>query len=184
MSGWCPVAEQHVIRVLPNLGVGRHTPADSFCGVWHRLGSFGSITLWVLMFNTLRWVFRSGCCGYKVVKVFNSILTYTWSYAVITELRLRKQTCLCGSRYLDTDQCGRVVSVSQSQSYFTTDSQSVSKSLCRAQSGTWPEIYIFLKVTVLSYLGRPLWREVGSVICHCECRSVNKCFIVKSYPSV
>jgi hypothetical protein len=30
----------------------------------------------------------------------------------------------------------------------------------------WPEIYIFfLKVTVLSYLGCPLWREVGSVIC-------------------
>jgi hypothetical protein len=33
----------------------------------------------------------------------------------------------------------------------------------------WPEILFFfcfsLKVTVLSNLGRPLWREVGSVIC-------------------
>jgi hypothetical protein len=57
---------------------------------------------------------------------------------------------------------------SQSQSYFTTDGQSVSMSWCRAQLGTFDQRYytfFFLKVTVLSYLGRPLWREVGSVIC-------------------
>jgi hypothetical protein len=28
-----------------------------------------------------------------------------------------------------------------------------------------PERFFFFEVTVLSYLGRPLWREVGSVIC-------------------
>jgi hypothetical protein len=61
-------------------------------------------------------------------------------------------------------------SQSQSQSYITTDSQAVSMSWCRAQSGTFdqrPYFFVFFfKVTVLCYLGRPLWRDVGSVICH------------------
>jgi hypothetical protein len=42
----------------------------------------------------------------------------------------------------------------KSQSYITTDSQSVSKSWCRAQSGTFDQRYFsffFLKVSVLSY---------------------------------
>jgi hypothetical protein len=58
--------------------------------------------------------------------------------------------------------------LSQSQSNFTTDGQSVSMSWCRAQLGTFDQRYFFfffLKVAVLSYMGRPLWREVGSVIC-------------------
>jgi hypothetical protein len=50
-------------------------------------------------------------------------------------------------------------------SHFTTDGQSVSMSWCRAQSGTSDQRFFFFKVTVLSYLGRPLRREVGSVIC-------------------
>jgi hypothetical protein len=38
-------------------------------------------------------------------------------------------------------------------------------SWCRAQFWDfWPEIFFF-KVTVLSFLGRLLWREVGSVMC-------------------
>jgi hypothetical protein len=53
----------------------------------------------------------------------------------------------------------------QSQSHFATDGQSVSMSWCRAQVWNfWPEIFFF-KFSVLSFLGRPLWREVGSVIC-------------------
>jgi hypothetical protein len=61
---------------------------------------------------------------------------------------------------------GVIQSQSQSQSYFTTDGQSVSMSWCRAQFGTFDQrFFFFLKVTVLPYLGRPLWREVGSVIC-------------------
>jgi hypothetical protein len=35
------------------------------------------------------------------------------------------------------------VSQNQSQSYFTTDSQSVSKSWCRAQSGTFDQRYYY-----------------------------------------
>jgi hypothetical protein len=46
-----------------------------------------------------------------------------------------------------------------------TVSQSVSISWCRAQIWDfWPEIFFF-KVTVLSFLGHPRWREVGSVMC-------------------
>jgi hypothetical protein len=49
---------------------------------------------------------------------------------------------------------------SQSQSYITTDSQSVSKSWCRAQSGTFDHIYFFFFFFFLSYCpviwGRPL----------------------------
>jgi hypothetical protein len=49
----------------------------------------------------------------------------------------------------------RPVSQSQSQSYITTDSHSVSMSWCRAQSGTFDQrSYVFLfKVTVLSFGG-------------------------------
>jgi hypothetical protein len=58
---------------------------------------------------------------------------------------------------------------SREQSYITSDGQSVSKSWCPAQSGTFDQryiyIFLFLNVTVLSYLGHALSREVGSVIC-------------------
>jgi hypothetical protein len=51
---------------------------------------------------------------------------------------------------------------SQSQSHITTDGRSVSMSRYRAHSGTYfLSEGCFLKVAV----GRPLWREVGSVIC-------------------
>jgi hypothetical protein len=64
--------------------------------------------------------------------------------------------------------CGRK-NAYMSQSHVTTDGRSVSMSWCQVQSGTFDQRYVFfftfLNVTVLSYLGRPLWREVGSVIC-------------------
>jgi hypothetical protein len=50
-----------------------------------------------------------------------------------------------------------------SQSYITTDSQSVSKSWCRAQIGTFDRRFFFLSCCPV-ICGRPLWREVGSVI--------------------
>jgi hypothetical protein len=46
---------------------------------------------------------------------------------------------------------------SQSQSYITTDGQSVCVSWCRAQSGAHDQIFVHcLTVTVLSMGGRPL----------------------------
>jgi hypothetical protein len=42
---------------------------------------------------------------------------------------------------------------SQRQRYITIDSQSVSKSWCRAQSGTFDQRFFFFKVTVLSFWG-------------------------------
>jgi hypothetical protein len=44
-----------------------------------------------------------------------------------------------------------------------TFGRSVSMSSCRAYSGTCDQILL-----VLSLWGRPLWREVGSVICHSQ----------------
>jgi hypothetical protein len=59
----------------------------------------------------------------------------------------------------------------KSRSRITTDGQSVIMSRYRAHSGTFDQIllsvrrFFFLKFAVLSFLGRPLWRVVGSVIC-------------------
>jgi hypothetical protein len=59
--------------------------------------------------------------------------------------------------FLPHTECNwMLISQSQSQSYFTADGQSVSKSWCRAQSGTFDQRYYFffsLKVTVLSFGG-------------------------------
>jgi hypothetical protein len=55
-----------------------------------------------------------------------------------------------------------------SQSHIATDGRSVSKSWCRAPSGAHDQIFItVLTVTVLFFMGRPLWREDGSVFCIC-----------------
>jgi hypothetical protein len=50
----------------------------------------------------------------------------------------------------------------QSQSHIATDSQSVSKSWCRSPSRAHDQIFItLLTATVLFFVGRPLWRQVG-----------------------
>jgi hypothetical protein len=57
---------------------------------------------------------------------------------------------------------------SQSQSHIATDSQSVGLSWCRAPSGAYDQklVYWFNCRKLQSRLwGRPLWREVGSVVC-------------------
>jgi hypothetical protein len=56
-------------------------------------------------------------------------------------------------------------SQSQSQSLFTTDSQSVCLSWCRAPSGAHDEIFNSVESYSSVHMGCPLWREVGSVIC-------------------
>jgi hypothetical protein len=58
--------------------------------------------------------------------------------------------------------------LSQSQSHIVTDVRSVSKSWCRAPSGAHDQIFLtLLTVTVLFFVGRPLWQEDGSVFCIC-----------------
>jgi hypothetical protein len=61
------------------------------------------------------------------------------------------------------------LSVSESESELLYNWRSVSQYVLVSSPiwDFWPEILFsfFWKVTVLSYLGRPLWREVGSVIC-------------------
>jgi hypothetical protein len=66
---------------------------------------------------------------------------------------------------------------SRSRSYFTTDGQSVSRSVGRSVSmswcraplwGPWPDFtfsFLCRKIASLFVLGRPLWREDGSVTC-------------------
>jgi hypothetical protein len=54
---------------------------------------------------------------------------------------------------------------SQSQSYIATDGRSISKSWCRAPSGAHDQIFITLWILWSVFLGRPLWREGGSVFC-------------------
>jgi hypothetical protein len=56
------------------------------------------------------------------------------------------------------------------QSHVTTDGQSASMSRCRARSGTCDQILLSVRRLLsesccLVSVGRPLWREVGSVIC-------------------
>jgi hypothetical protein len=57
---------------------------------------------------------------------------------------------------------------SQSQSHIATDGQSVSKSWCRAPSGAHGQILITLWQLRSCFVGRPLWREDGSVFCICS----------------
>jgi hypothetical protein len=58
-------------------------------------------------------------------------------------------------------------SQSQSQSHIATDGQSVSKSWCRAPSGAHGQILITLWQLRSCFVGRPLWREEGSVFFIC-----------------
>jgi hypothetical protein len=55
------------------------------------------------------------------------------------------------------------------QTHITTDGQSVSVSWCGARSGSCDQIVFFFplppQICCLVSVGRPLWREVGSVIC-------------------
>jgi hypothetical protein len=72
--------------------------------------------------------------------------------------------------------------ISQSQSYITTDGQSVCVSWCRAPSGAHDQIFVYcLTVTVLSMGGRPLWRESGSVLCLSQSTVIAKCRYIHIY---
>jgi hypothetical protein len=66
---------------------------------------------------------------------------------------------------------------SQGRSYITTDSQSVSQYVVmpsrRNHSGTYDQIFLSVwgllsESCCLVSVGRPVWQEVGSVICHSQ----------------
>jgi hypothetical protein len=59
--------------------------------------------------------------------------------------------------------------------WITTDGQSASLSWCRAPSGAHDQILIIIWLLLFFFdVGRPLWREVGSVIClHQSCSLYN-----------
>jgi hypothetical protein len=73
----------------------------------------------------------------------------------------RGRVCHLYSQHLSQSQ-------NQSQSYVTTDDQSVSKSWFQAPCGSQDRIFISVDIYEYCFIdcGRPLWREVGSVICH------------------
>jgi hypothetical protein len=54
----------------------------------------------------------------------------------------------------------------RSQSHIAIDGQSTSKSWCRAPSGAHDQILLFDSYGLV-FVGRPLWREEGSVFCIC-----------------
>jgi hypothetical protein len=56
---------------------------------------------------------------------------------------------------------------SQSQSHIATDGQSVSKSWCRTPSDSHDQIFITIWQLRSCFVGRPLWREDGSVFYIC-----------------
>jgi hypothetical protein len=58
-------------------------------------------------------------------------------------------------------------------SYITTDGQSASLSWNKAPIwGLWPDFYYCL-TTAVFYMGRPLWREDGSVFYNVQCTTYN-----------
>jgi hypothetical protein len=74
---------------------------------------------------------------------------------------------------------GWTQSQSQSQSPITTGGQSVIMSRYRAHSGTCHQILIsvrrfFSEICCLVSVGRPLWREVGSVLCKSQFSHLSK----------
>jgi hypothetical protein len=71
--------------------------------------------------------------------------------------------------------------LSQSQSYLTTDGHSASLSWCQAPiRDPWPMFLLLFLINLVSYgfvdMGRPLWREVGSVVFNCCWASPAKSF--------
>jgi hypothetical protein len=75
--------------------------------------------------------------------------------AVTLEPKIRR-TCDHILLSFETPPTCRLMSriyIPQRQRHITTDSQSVSKSWCRAQSGTFDQRFFFFKVSVLSFGG-------------------------------
>jgi hypothetical protein len=73
----------------------------------------------------------------------------------------------CGRGIRTRPHTGFPLGRSSSQSHIATYGQSVSKSWCRAPSGAHGQILITLWQLRSCFMGRPLWREDGCVLCMC-----------------
>jgi hypothetical protein len=101
------------------------------------------------------------CSTHNVLYVFNRRFLVTAHQFLTAET---PTLSLSGCRTLLT-ATSRVQS--QSRCSVTTDGESASLSSCQAHSGNQNQIFITVSNCALVYLGLPLWREDGSVLCNC-----------------
>jgi hypothetical protein len=102
-------------------------------------------------------------------------------HACLTYLMLQRQLSHLSDRKLDHSHMDRIENSSlnnQIQSYVTTDGQSAS--LSRNKAPIWglrPDIYYLCDSYGLDLVGRPIWREVGSIFCNCYWSSPAQSFL-------
>jgi hypothetical protein len=77
--------------------------------------------------------------------------------------------CLCCSVCLHCFLTNLSDWVSEWVSYITTNGQSASLSWCQAPTGLMTRFLLLSDNCGLVDVGRPLWREVGSVLYHVQC---------------
>jgi hypothetical protein len=110
-----------------------------------------------------RCVLRQVNCKKKWIKVWRRGRRPTDSRCLCILLFLLHFTILSVSQYTRDRQ---------SQSPVTTDGQSVSLSWCRAPSGAHDQMFGTVWQLRVVEVGRPLWREDGSVISHSLSQSI------------
>jgi hypothetical protein len=96
---------------------------------------------------------------------FFTLSAVVFAYSISLSLKLLNSLQLFFTCELPVTLSYRELLCSQSQSHFTTDSQSVCLSWCRAPCGAHDQIFNSVESYSSVHMGRPLWREVGSVIC-------------------
>jgi hypothetical protein len=96
----------------------------------------------------------------------------SWAHTLRHGIRKADESLVCSDKSWQFLQnlhyYALFVWVSQSQSHITTDGQSVGLSWCRAPSGAHDQIFLLYESYCPVHMGRPLWREVGSVVSLCE----------------
>jgi hypothetical protein len=125
----------------------------------------------VVMNSSVFW-YMTPCNPLKIIRRFGGTCNLLFHARIKIQARNQREAekSVCW-KLGSISETGRN-SVSQSESELLYNWRSVSQYVLVSSPiwDFWPEILFFLfiyflKVTVLSYLGRPLWREVGSVIC-------------------
>jgi hypothetical protein len=128
--------------------------------------SFYTAHVWIQYQISPNWIcdVRSGTgTGFiRPLLIYPAYYHYTSAlYKRVTSRRHNRHNCGGSTKEIVLSK-----SKSKSKSKSHCDWRSVSQYVLVSSPiwDFWPEIF-FLKVTVLSFSGRPLWREVGSVMC-------------------